>query len=205
MTVFGAIFMLGDGGNTPQMMRVAPLGTSGEPSVQMAGNGLLPRDAAVDRNRWTSIVIHHSAHPLDDHQSIDRRHREQLNHAQLGYHFVIGNGSKQLGDGQAFVSARWDAQQDGAHLVPGVKSPNADHAVSNGNSIAVCLVGNGDTRQFSASQITRLVAVVSRLQKDFDIPDTHVWAASDLEGMSYSGPGRLFPFAEFEQRLALEN
>ena len=50
-----------------------------------------------------------------------------------------------------------------------------------------------------------MVAVVNRLQKDFGISDNQVWAASDLAGMSNSGPGRLFPFAEFEQRLALED
>ena len=205
MTAFGALFMLGEGGNTPQMVRVAPLGTSAEAPTAMSGNGLQPRNANVDRERWTSIVIHHSAHPLDDHQSIDRRHREQFNHAQLGYHFVIGNGSKQLGDGQAFVSARWDGQLDGAHLISGVTAPNSGQAVTNTNSIAICLVGNGDNRGFSPSQITRLVAVVSRLQKDFGISDNQVWAASDLPGMSNSGPGRLFPFAEFEQRLAIED
>jgi len=198
MTVFGMIFLSGEWSGTPQMVRVAPYSDVETSTVASSTGGIAPRSAAMESQRWDSIVVHHSGHPLDDHESIARRHRDRFGFSELGYHFVIGNGSKSLGDGEAYVSARWDRQLDGAH----VPVTGRDLA-SNQRSIGICLVGNGNVRQFSPAQIERLLAVIVRLQRDFDIPDDRVLLASDVSQVT--SPGRVFPALAFEQRLALED
>lgn len=204
MSVFGLIFLSGEWSGTPQMVRVAPYSDVDAASTTFSSNGISPRDAQVESQRWNSIVVHHSGHPLDDHESIAQRHRESLGFSELGYHFVIGNGSKSLGDGEAFVSVRWDRQLAGAH-VPSKNQP-IEHAfggASNQKSIGICLVGNGNVRRFTPAQIERLLAVIVRLQRDYQIPDDRVLLASDVSNVT--SPGRIFPTLEFEQRLAMEN
>lgn len=201
MTTFGLVFLGGDWAGTPQMVRVAPYADVGT-SLLGTADGVLPRNASLSATRWDSIVIHHSGHPLDDHESIAWRHRSQFGFKNLGYHFVIGNGSKGLGDGEAFASDRWDRQFDGAHVPMGNRSDGSELA-SNDRSIGICLVGNGNVRSFSPAQLDRLHAVVSRLQRACNISDDRVLLASDVSGVT--SPGRIFPTLEFEKRLALEH
>ena len=202
MTVFGMIFLSGEWAGTPQMVRVAPYSDVEANTAASSISGIAPRSARMESKRWDSIVVHHSGHPLDDHESIARRHRQSFGFSELGYHFVIGNGSKGLGDGEAFVSVRWDQQLDGAH-VPGANDPVHRILATNQHSIGICLVGNGNVRRFTPAQIERLLAVIVRLQRDFDISDDRVLLASDVSQVT--SPGRVFPTMEFEQRLALED
>lgn len=204
MTVFGLIFLSGEWAGTPQMMRVAPYSDVDDRGAVISSSGIFPRSASMDAHRWDSIIVHHSGHPLDDHESIAQRHRDSFGFTELGYHFVIGNGSKGLGDGEAFASVRWDRQLDGAH-VPSESGQFRNHlrTASNQKSIGICLVGNGNVRGFTPSQIERLLAVIVRLQRDFSISDDRVLLASDVSEVT--SPGRVFPTLEFEQRLALDN
>jgi len=195
MLAFGLVFLRGEWAGTPQMVRITTYSdVSSQPHAR--ADGVLPRNAAIESNRWESIVIHHSGHPLDDHASIAQRHRARLGYSKLGFHFVIGNGSKSLGDGETFPSERWDRQLDGAHVV-------ASSLANNSSAIGICLVGNGNHRSFTPSQLDRLCAVVSRLQRTFAIPNDRVFLASDV--FKTTSPGAVFPTLEFEQRLALEN
>ena len=204
MTMFGLIFLAGEWSDSPQMVRMTPYSDYTPQDVPFTSNGILPRYAGVDSKRWTSIVIHHSGYALDDHHSIAQRHRSQLGYSQLGYHFVIGNGSKQLGSGQAYVSERWDRQLAGAHVPAEVRTIAGESiSASNESSIGICLVGNGNAQKFTPKQVERLVALIVELQREFEIPDERVWQASDISDVS--GPGRGFPTLRFEQRIALED
>lgn len=150
-----------------------------------------PRETALDQERWTGIVIHHSGTPAGDAESIERQHLS-YGYASLGYHFVIGNGHG-LGDGVVFVGPRWNRQQAGAH----VSGPRSE--ALNERTVGICLVGNGDRRTFSERQMRELVALVRRLQEALDIPASAVQLHGDLAAVS--SPGRLFPSAEFEAQL----
>src|SRR4051812_3753672 len=55
----------------------------------------------VPANQWQYIVIHHSATPSGSAAAFDRMHRAK-GWDELGYHFVIGNGTMS-GDGQIEV------------------------------------------------------------------------------------------------------
>ena len=66
----------------------------------------VPADWAphVAPNKWLYIVIHHSATPAGSAAQFDRSHR-QKGWDELGYHFVIGNGTGSR-DGQIEVGPR---------------------------------------------------------------------------------------------------
>jgi hypothetical protein len=176
-------------------------------AVDGASEGVLPRENALDRARWNSIVIHHSATPAGDAASIARMHgAEGLD--GLGYHFVIGNGQG-LPDGYVEAGARWHRQQPGAHVldrpvgsasvkVAGRRAPTADEL--NLRGIAICLVGNGDRRPFTDRQVHELGALVRRLQRSLDIPSERVFLHSDVAGTT--SPGRFFPISVFEDSIA---
>jgi hypothetical protein len=149
----------------------------------------------LDRQRWNSIVIHHSGQPSGDSDSI-ARDQMAAGLKGLGYHFLIGNGNG-LGDGIVHVGYRWIDQLPGAH----VTGPNQDQY--NERSIAICLVGNGDRRPFTDRQVTRLVSLVQRLQGQLGIPAHNVYLHRDLSRATDS-PGRYFPTAWLQEQLLHE-
>ena len=145
-------------------------------------------DAPLDDARWTGIVIHDLGRPGGDPASITRLHlsRGASEVGGMGFHFVIGNGNG-LGDGIVHVANRWVKQLPGAHATGG---PHADDL--NRHAIAICLVGDGDRRPFSADQIDSLMSLIRRLQAHLDLPEDAVMLARDMVP-DESAPGRYFP------------
>lgn len=162
-----------------------------------APRGLQPSDAPIERGRWTSIVIHHSGQPGGTPESIEREHRG-YGYASLGYHFLIGNGAG-LDDGAIHAGPRWHRQQPGAHVAarPSGASPDADEI--NRSSIGICLVGNGNRREFTARQVRELIGLVRRLQWELGIPGSAVHLHSELAAVD--SPGALFPVAAFTEAI----
>ncbi len=151
-------------------------------------------DADLDRDRWDGVVIHHSAEPAGDAASLDRLHRS-LGRQGLGYHFLIGNGNG-LGNGTIHVGHRWNEQLPGAHT----GGPQADQ--HNRHKIGICLIGNGDRRQFTPEQLSSLVSLVQRLQRELDFGGSQVVLHRDAAPDATSSPGRFFPEAMVREQLA---
>ncbi|PCI08522.1 hypothetical protein COB72_08135 [bacterium] len=147
---------------------------------------------AIEDSHWKSIVIVHSGTIAGSAADIASEHRS-LGYDGLGFHFVIGNGTR-MGDGEIHVGYRWIDQRDGAELA-GV---GADFSAS--GVIEICLVGDGDRRPFTDEQLHRLAQVVTALAKKLDIPADKINLHKDLAGTT--SPGQYFPQAEFEQMLA---
>ena len=158
---------------------------------------LQPGAAAVEQGRWTSIVIHHSGQPGGTPESIEREHRG-YGYASLGYHFLIGNGAG-LEDGAIHAGPRWHRQQPGAHVAARSEGATPDADELNRTSIGICLVGNGNRREFTARQIRELIALVRRLQWELDIPGSAVHLHSDLAEVE--SPGALFPIGAFTEAI----
>jgi N-acetyl-anhydromuramyl-L-alanine amidase AmpD len=149
---------------------------------------------ALDRKRWTGIVVHHLGEPAGDAESVQRQHIS-MGYQGLGYHFLIGNGNG-LGDGVIHVGYRWNQQQPGAH-VPGKTNLAAQQ---NQHAIGICLIGNGDRRPFTDRQLAQLQTLIHRLQTELDIPAENVLLHRDLVPQATS-PGKLFPAAQFRESL----
>jgi N-acetyl-anhydromuramyl-L-alanine amidase AmpD len=188
MTLVVAMLSMGSEGMSPGYL-MSSLGARGEARPD---DPIFRLGAPLDRQRWTSIVIHHSGEPAGDAESIRRLH-ESYGYRGLGYHFLIGNGNG-LGDGVVHVGYRWDEQLPGVHT----GGPESDHY--NQHAIGICLVGNGDRRPFTARQLANLVSLVQRLQRQLEIPARRVYLHRDLaEGVS--SPGRYFASGALQEQL----
>ena len=205
MTAVAGVLLLGDSG-APQIDPVVSPTLLG--SDQLEPSLVLPREAHLAAGQWQAIVIHHSATPAGDAVTLDRQH-VAAGLAGMGYHFVIGNGQG-LGDGVVEVGYRWNRQLPGAHVASaspaemraGISKASlsaADADQYNRHSIGICLIGNGNRREFTDRQVRELVTLVRALQDQLGIPATAVHLHSDLSELE--SPGKFFPTAEFETQI----
>ena len=143
-------------------------------------------------DRWTCIVIHHSATEEGNAERFDRMHRGK-GWDELGYHFVIGNGSGS-DDGQVEVGSRWKNQKHGAHC----KTPDEYY---NQHGIGICLVGNFDAGPPGKAQMRSLERLVRFLGREFDIPASRVYTHGQITGQTRC-PGKFFDLKQFRKSIA---
>ena len=106
--------------------------------------------------RWTTVIIHHSATDGGGARSFDRYHRKSNGWDELGYHFVIGNGTD-TPDGFVEVGSRWHKQKHGAHC-------KTRGNYYNEHGIGICLVGDFTKTRRTARQLASLKRLVGRLR-----------------------------------------
>ena len=134
--------------------------------------------SGTNANKWTHIVVHHSATSTGNAKIFDTYHRSK-GWDELGYHFVIGNGS-QSEDGEIEVGSRWTKQKHGAHC-------KTDDNYYNDHGIGICLVGNFETGSPSAKQIESLKKLIIFLQKECSIKNQQVQTHSEIGQTACSG------------------
>ena len=145
---------------------------------------------SVPANSWQYIVIHHSATPAGNAASFDRMHKAK-GWDELGYHFVIGNGTGS-NDGQIEVGPRWTKQKWGAH------AKTADQRFNN-YGIGICLVGNFDIERPSKAQMESVQRLTAYLMKTYRIPAIRVVAHSETKATDC--PGRHMSVAEVRKAV----
>lgn len=142
------------------------------------------KSAKVRKNRWQSIVIHHSATSQGSARGMDEYHRETRHMENgLAYHFVIGNG-KGMKDGEIAVARRWDLQLDGGHL--------ASQSL-NRVSIGICLVGHFDKTPPTKAQLQSLKALLHSLMKRCQLSLEDITTHQEINTVYTRCPGRRFP------------
>jgi hypothetical protein len=141
---------------------------------------------------WQAIVIHHSATPGGGAVRFDREHRIK-GWDELGYDFVIGNGTD-TGDGQIEVGSRWVKQKIGAHA----KTPDNWY---NEHGIGICLVGNFDGDRPTAAQMHSVARLTAHLMRTYHISADHIIGHGDTKPTEC--PGRYMSVAEV-RRLATQ-
>lgn len=178
----------------PQMARRPPVPVMPQP--RMVPQQGVPRDwipiAAARPWRW--IVIHHSATPAGNAAVFDRDHRAK-GWDELGYHFVIGNGTDS-GDGQVEVGPRWPIQKHGAHA----KTPSEEF---NNYGIGICLVGNFDEERPTEAQMQSCARLVAFLMRTYNIPADHVLGHNNTKPTDC--PGRYMSVATVRRMAAQIN
>ncbi len=191
MVVLASLLVLFEGQRTPAVggRSIAPMAVS---SAGVSLEAIAQPPVGLDHNRWKRIVIHHSRSRHGDAAQLARTH-QSMGLAGLGYHFVIGNG-RGMSDGELHVAERWLRQQPGAHVA------GPDSLAYNRDSIGVCLVGDGRLEAFGRGQMDRLVATVSTLARELDIPMGQILLHEDVAGVD--DPGPYFPRDSFYKRLA---
>ena len=121
----------------------------------------------VQEQPWRWIVIHHSASNTGSAAAFDAFHRNTRHWDELGYHFVIGNGTGSV-DGLVEVGSRWPKQKWGAHCRVG------DIEEYNNFGIGICLVGDFEKRRPTSAQMASLVKLVDYLSTKYHIDDSHI-------------------------------
>lgn len=145
---------------------------------------------ATARN-WKWIVIHHSATPRGGAVAFNRMHQDK-GWDELGYHFVIGNGTD-TADGQVEVGPRWPKQKWGAHA----KTPNNEF---NERGIGICLVGNFDVERPTPEQMRSLTKLVTYLMKTYHVRPQDVIGHGETKATDC--PGRFINVAALRRQLA---
>lgn len=168
---------------------LAPVQPKIQPRTPIAG---IPREwiPNVPARSWQAIVIHHSATPAGGAMRFDREHREK-GWDELGYDFVIGNGTD-TGDGQIEVGSRWVKQKVGAHA----KTPDNWY---NEHAIGICLVGNFMDDRPTPAQMKSVAKLVAFMMRTYHIPASRVVGHGDTKQTEC--PGRHLSVAEV-RRLA---
>ncbi len=152
---------------------------------------LVPVIPLYAANKWKYIIIHHSATEEGSSLDFDTYHQSK-GWQEVGYHFVIDNGSKGKQDGQIEVGPRWIKQKDGSHC----RASNM-----NEKAIGICLVGNFSQDRVSKQQLDALVYLVKILRKQYKISLKKIMGHSQVPGASTECPGILFPWNRFKDRL----
>ncbi len=143
---------------------------------------------AVAARPWRWIVVHHSATAAGGAKAFDQMHRGK-GWDELGYHFVIGNGSD-TADGAIEVGSRWPKQKYGAHC----KTPDNQY---NDFGIGICLVGNFDESRPTAAQMKSLAKLTAYLMKTYRIPASRVIGHGDAKPTDC--PGNNFSIASLRR------
>jgi len=163
-------------------------GASGNVRAATSAVHWIPRGT---ERKWRFIIIHHSATRTGNAAKFDRDHR-QRGWDELGYHFVIGNGTMS-GDGEIEIGPRWVKQKHGAHCkVRG-------HEEYNQLGIGICLVGNFNEDLPSEAQMQSLAWLVRNLMHRYGISKSRVLGHGMLAPTDC--PGTRFDFAELYRRI----
>jgi hypothetical protein len=132
---------------------------------------------------WRYIVIHHSATDTGGAASFDRLHRLVRHWDELGYHFVIGNGSESA-DGAIEIGPRWYKQKWGAHCGG---TPNNEY---NEFGIGICLVGDFRQHLPSPRQLAALSRLARYLAKRYQIGPERIIGHGQAPGATTECPGQ---------------
>lgn len=174
----------------PAPFPVQPRFSENGSPAPLAGETWFPRGRPISP-RWTHVVIHHSATASGSARSFDNFHRSK-GWDELGYHFVIGNGS-QSPDGHIEVGPRWDKQKHGAHC-------KTKDNYFNDHGIGICLVGDFTTGRPTRKQLASLYRLTRFLTQACRIPVDRVTTHAGVNP-STKCPGDKFPLHALRNAL----
>ena len=141
--------------------------------------------------KWKYIIIHHSATDEGNAYYFNILHRRK-GWNEIGYDFVIDNGTKNKADGAIEVSPRWIRQEVGAHCRA---------SDMNSKGIGICLVGNFSKERISEKQLDSLIYLINVLRKYYRIPMSRIMGHGQVPGARTECPGKYFPWTEFRKKL----
>ncbi len=178
--------------NAPRQQHPAqPPGRQSAQPPRYAGPAWFPNGGKIS-SRWSTIVIHHSATPTGDARTFDRFHRDK-GWDELGYHFVIGNGTS-TADGMIEVGSRWHKQKTGAHC----KTPGNFY---NEHGIGICLVGDFTKTRPTRKQMAALAQLSQFLSRECGISADRV-TTHGLVNKGTKCPGNNFALAPLRNAVA---
>ncbi len=132
-------------------------------------------DLYVPLEGVNSLVIHHSATATGNARVFRALHRAVNGWIDIGYHFVIGNGT-----------LSFDGEIESGRPVWSVGAHAREH---NSDSIGICLVGNFCETSPTRKQITSLKDLLRKLLEDFSLSTSGILLHRDVPGCRTECPG----------------
>ena len=138
--------------------------------------GEKPTEDIYERlDKVTSLVVHHSATATGNARVFRALHRAVNGWDDIGYHFIIGNGTLSC-DGEIELGRPiWSV---GAHA--------REH---NRDSIGICLVGNFCEASPTEKQMASLRGLLEKLLEDFSLSRSGILLHRDVPGCITECPG----------------
>lgn len=143
-------------------------------------------------NSWKVIVVHHSASVKGGAKIFHEWHLGR-GWDELGYHFVIGNGTD-TPDGYVEVGSRWLKQKRGSH------TKSAD-GFFNEHGIGICVVGDFENsgQGPSPAQMESLHRLMTFLMTRYCMKVDNLYCHREVPGNDTVCPGKNFPMAELRE------
>jgi len=188
LTLFGiAVFQLVAGLDTA----IGDSATSQRPPLNSIAEATAVQ---VPERSWEFVVIHHSGTASGSVESIHREHQIRKDRSgnpwmDIGYHFVIGNGTG-MADGQISPTFRWKQQIHGAH------SGSLQH---NDRGIGVCLIGNFEESCPSPAQLEAVTELITLMARRYQIASTKIVGHKSVRATAC--PGRHFPLTDVVEKV----
>lgn len=158
----------------------------------------------IQRGRWRTIVIHHSASPGATPESMDQYHRQVRQWENgLGYHFVIGNGEN-TPDGALFVGPRWTRQLTGAHCKSAAGQYLGRWCADNHfneHGIGICLIGNFEYEPPTPAQLRTLHDLLCVLIAETGVRPSEIHGHGDVTHRT-ACPGRYLDVAAVRRQVS---
>lgn len=135
-----------------------------------------PRDSVYSHIECVNcLVVHHSATATGNSRVFRALHRANNGWEDIGYHFVIGNGSLSA-DGEVEPGRPvWAA---GAHT----RGHNID-------TLGICLVGNFNECSPTEAQMRSLSKLLVSLMSEYGLSSSSIALHRDMSGCSTECPG----------------
>ena len=161
------------------------------PSERDWSMSLEPPDDSVytrmARSTPVLLVVHHSATRTGCCPAFRALHRSVFGWKDIGYHYVIGNGTLS-GDGEVEPGRpRW---AEGAHA-----------RGWNDRTIGICLVGNFELGRPGARQLRSLSDLLTSLMSGYGLQPSSIALHREVPGMRTACPGRFFTLGLLERLL----
>jgi len=172
--------------------------TRPEPARAAADIEAAWRNHVYPARTWRWIVVHHSSSHDGGARRYDQLHRGlPRNWDELGYHFVIGNGTD-TPDGQVEVGGRWVRQKHGAHTA----TPSHQF---NDYGVGICLVGDCDAAPPTPAQKRALLALCEFLCREHDISPSSIVGHKDAQAregqVTTTCPGKFVSVEEIRRAV----
>ncbi len=152
------------------------------PKMALALSEPLSHPGTLPMKRITGIVVHHSATRAGSAAFFRVLHRGLNRWNDIGYHFVIGNGTL-TGDG--VVEKGREMPFTGAHARGG-----------NTYSVGICLVGNFNETDPTPGQMESLGKLLRNLMEKYSIGREGITVHRNVKGSSTECPGSRLTLAE---------
>lgn len=140
--------------------------------------------------RWRYIVIHHTASEIGNLEYYKKLHQEERGWDDIGYHFLINNGTYNTVPGQIEESDLWKKRKSGY---------STKNWLVNTFGISIVIVGNLENHPPLPQQYESVISLIHRLSTEYNIPANRIFGHREIQNTKC--PGKYLNLAKIRQEI----